>query len=448
MEQIERFQSLTLALQHGRGKALSLIKAHQDEHYTTAIEKALIHACLYDLRHDKQKDNDRVAWLFHLIEHAKNPKNIKNALVSTLEETSDINDRYQQFGLCLCLSNTHNDNKLTSFLYQFYAQKNDIDSSDLHKALLRYHGLQGLAFVAETAGQRLIKKQHVMMPDHINTYREAVNQFSHQNVANYLIKKATRKPEILHYLYCLNTAIAEQNQYKKKALPRQQQYQQFFNLERLITILQTENSSARAHAIHFSRYSTEKQRMQLYQAMLKEKRETVLCLYFTCFRVQALPKLSPWLFQWLELGSQSLIRELSYALSHHTDERIRKRGLFLLQSPSPESHHQALLLLKKNYLADDISLILAAFQMPRYDDSETQSLCDAVYQIYAENPQSCLTPLITWAFDNAPSTRTREMLTKALTHLDPNYAASQHTLNVDEVYHFKPHYERPKIISY
>ncbi|QDG53091.1 HEAT repeat domain-containing protein [Persicimonas caeni] len=402
------------ALYKGLGRAVLHVRKYGDEQ----IRKHLLDACVHVRSYDPQIEGSRAEWLLEMVDATSHGDFYREAILDALEVVEEgavdavwSADQLCDFALHYARRGHQRGREL---LYQVY-RENRFSEADWVAAdqLLSLDGLDGLTFMAEVAGERILAGDRVDQWD--AAVPTACEEFGSVQVLARLQEASAQSLGVSAFL----EQFAE-------ALPRRDKGADVTGIRRKVPsyeVISQAIDEARWQVGFqfrwFGRHASAEELCAIFDRLLGEQELEAALRCLWVFDSRELPELAPRVFEWLDSDDERLRTAAASALANTSDSRVRQAAVDRLEEPSSTTDLAAAIeMLRRNFRTDDADLILRCLPNDESisDEAKTRnhSLGSVLLELAENNADAALAPCLTWVYEKGPCSRCR---TRAIEHL-------------------------------
>jgi hypothetical protein len=388
------------ALQKGLGRAVLYVKEHGAE----KVQDDILHACLRNLSYDPQIEGHRVRYLFSLIDLTKNDLFYCQRILEALPNVTNNWDEYQLITLLRGFAQ-RGDEAARKALYAKFEEQQIGDPWSASEQIIELDGLEGLLYVVETLGARLLREPDFTEDSYM--IRQAYEQFGEETVTAALLERAESSDNVRAYL--------------DKVVNNQEIAIRPFSRQRLELTLANILSQIETGAERFGRYyylrvghdAREEDIEPLFTGLLSETRTDQLLRYLWLFTKRAVPRLDKRLFELALSEAEDLQRAAIGVIANIQDPSVHDFALRLLEEQPHSAYRDAIELFAKNYQAGDHKFIESLLDS-RSDPDAIHGLGLDLINLAEEQPYQELKNCVLWVYEHTPCAHCRSEVVRIL----------------------------------
>ncbi len=267
--------------------------------------------------------------------------------------------------------------------------------------IVELDGIEGLLYVAEVIGARLLKEPNFWTDDYLVT--EAIERFGEKTVIAALEQQAKIKVNVRAYL----KAIANHT----KSIPTTNRSRP--TMKQIEEKIEAGSGSFSGIYSSFGSRASQEDLEYIFSQLLTETRREQLIRYFWIFRKRMLPSLNKLLLSLAESDDKTIQEAAIVAIAHTQDSLVRDLGIRLLLKQPSSIYQRAIKLFIKNYQPGDDQLIESV--LPVTDERHNLHTIgvDLIDLVEAQEDWQ-LASCCLWVYENTPCSLCRKSVVEAM----------------------------------
>lgn|GEM_PF-1124875 len=365
---------LTDAIQKGLGRALLWAKKG------LWTDKAnLLHACLHDLRYDRQCEEPRGAWLWQIMEAVGVTDEFRGDILDSLKAINDglAGQQLCQFAVFYA---RNGDERFRLALQDIVVRKPDPTVPRFgEQELIELDGAPGFLFAARNHGASLSSREWEW--DDKYFMDEALPRLGESFVITLLQRESQSSPEVKRLYDAWQKSMAG-----KTSAPRQSHADRMrqISLQEVIRVAEAERNKA-GLLRGWGMYAGEADLRAVRNLLLESKDASVTVNYLRLFSNRPIPEFNERFLTFLEHEDENIRARALTALAQNTNPAIRKFALDHLGERVCEPGFLKLFI--HNFLPGDENVLWRALRIPDDVDDCHWQLMD-LRKILENNPES------------------------------------------------------------
>lgn len=420
MEQPLTPQQFRSALHKGLGRAV----IHVLEHGNDGICSDLLEACLHARSYDPQLEGSRAFWLLEMIEATGKETDFHDAILDALAEVEDgsPNSTWDAAQLCdfALYYARRGDQRANRLLYQVHRERPIADSPWLGaRQILDLHGLEGLALMAVSAGERILSGAWVDASQ--VAYFSACEEYGRATVEKYLREAASGNAALEAFV---EQEVGEDdegvggNPHVGRAQP--------LPFEVVLEAVGEARWEFGYQYRWFGKHADAAELRIFFDRLRVEKDPEIVLRCLWVFDDRELPEIAPRVFEQLELSDERLSWAAASALANTTHPHVRQAALAHLEEDSYGHLARGVTMLQNNYRSEDAAIIFNRLPTGESDSEEARernhNLGWQIRELAEQHTDPALAPCLLWLYEYGPCSMCR---TRAVRHLSEWNALSE-----------------------
>lgn len=387
------------ALKKGLGRAILYVS----EYGAQEVQDDILYACLHNLGYDRQLEGSRAPFLLSLIDLTGHEEFYRQHILEALTEATDDWDEYQLTTLIAGFAQRGYE-PARKALYAKFEQQRVSDYWLASEQIINIDGLDGLLYVIEILGARLLHDPEFVEDD--NMIREAYERFGKETVLSTLSERAESSENVRIYL---DQVVSGHKQADTKTRPSPRPEP---NLENILSQIEGCEDESMIHYssfvyLRFGQKANNPDIEYLFSRLLVETRLEQLKRYLWIFRRRVVPRLDNRLFELARSSDKEVQEAALSALANIQDSRVRDFALQLVKEQPQSVCQGAIELFVKNYQWGDDTLIESVLDNCN-DPEDIHSIGIDLLDLAETQPYHELANCLSWVYEQTPCAHCRK----------------------------------------